>query len=226
MGNQNMENNQGQQQGTNDNQQQDNQGQSNQSQQSEKLFTQDDVNRIVQDRLARYKGNGNNNGSSDGLTERERNLNKRELTLEARERLADAGLPKDLLDAVAINSKEDMEKSINALTAYFKDSAAGGRTSGSGNENTYKQQLEQMRNEKTLTEMGVRAADMDYIMFKAGQRVDGKTDFKAAAEAFLKENPRFTGPTYRVSTGIQTRGNDTAGKSDAEIRKAMGLKGQ
>lgn len=161
MENQNMENNQGnqgQQQGANGNQQQNNQGQSNQSQQSEKLFTQDDVNRIVQDRLARYKGNGNNNGSSDGLTERERNLNKRELTLEARERLADAGLPKDLLDAVNCNSKDEMEKSIKALTAFF----------------------------------GIRKSQQ----------------------------------TYRVSTGTQTRGNDNGRSDEANIRKAMGLKGR
>lgn len=218
--NQNMENNQVQQgAGDQSDQQQGNQGQ-------QKTFTQDEVNRIVKDRLARAKGGSNTDPDAGGFAEREKALNQRELQLEAREKLADAGLPRGLLDVVNFSSKEDMEKSINALTAYFKDSAAGGRTSGSGNENTYKQQLEQMRNEKTLTEMGVRAADMDYIMFKAGQRVDGKTDFKAAAEAFLKENPRFTGPTYRVSTGTQARGNDTAGKSDAEIRKAMGLKGQ
>lgn len=206
-----MENNQGQQQGAEGNQQQNNQG--------ERTFTQDDVNRIVQERLARYKG-GND---SEGFAEREKALNQRELQLEARERLADAGLPKGLLGVVNLNNKDDMEKSISALSAYFGNNSAPGKTVQGKGENTYKEQLERMQNEKFLTEKGVRAADIDYVMFKAGQKVDGKTDFKTAAETFLKENPRFTGPTYRVRTGTQTRGNDD-GKGEREIRKAMGLK--
>lgn len=115
MENQNMENNQGQQQGANSNQQQSNQGQNNQ--QSEKLFTQDDVNRIVQERLARYKGN--NNGNSDGFSERERNLDIRERKLEAKERLTEAGVSKDLLKLVNLNSKNEMEESIKILTEHF-----------------------------------------------------------------------------------------------------------
>lgn len=108
----NMENNQAQQQTNNNAQQQDN-GQQQGSNQA-KMFTQDEVNQIVQSRLARYKGD-----TSENLTEREKSLNQRELKLEARERLADAGLPKNLIDAVNCNSKEEMEKSIGALTAYL-----------------------------------------------------------------------------------------------------------
>lgn len=91
---------------------------------------------------------------------------------------------------------------------------------------TYKNQVEQMQNEKVLTGKGVRAEDLDYVMFKVGQMVDDKTDFKKAAEKFLKENPRFTGQTYRVSTGTQSRGNDGGGSGNdfinAAIRRAAG----
>lgn len=91
---------------------------------------------------------------------------------------------------------------------------------------TYKNQVEQMQNEKILTGKGVKADDLDYVMFKVNQLVDDKTDFKKAAEKFLKENPRFTGQTYRVSTGTQTRGNDTGGNDNnfinAAIRRAAG----
>lgn len=91
---------------------------------------------------------------------------------------------------------------------------------------TYKNQVEQMQNEKILTGKGVKAEDLDYVMFKVGQLVDDKTDFKKAAEKFLKENPRFTGQTYRVSTGTQTRGNDSGGNNNdfinAAIRRAAG----
>lgn len=215
---QNMESNQAQQHGTEGTQQQNSQGQ-----QQQKTFTQDEVNQIVQTRLARYKSESD----TKGFAERERALNQRELQLEARERLADAGLPKGLLDVVNCNSKEDMEKSINALSAYFNNNqSAGGKTTQKESENIYKKQLEQMQNEKFLAEKGVRANDLDYVVFKVSQRVDAKTDFKTAAEVFLKENPRFSGPTYRVSTGTQTRGNDSGKGSDADIRKAMGLKGR
>lgn len=90
----------------------------------------------------------------------------------------------------------------------------------------YKTQVEQMQNEKILTGKGVRAEDLDYVMFKVNQLVNDKTDFKKAAETFLKENPRFTGQTYRVSTGTQSRGNDSGGNGNdfinAAIRRAAG----
>lgn len=91
---------------------------------------------------------------------------------------------------------------------------------------TYKNQITQMQNEKILTGKGVKADDLDYVMFKVSQMVDDKTDFKKAAEKFLKDNPRFTGQTYRVSTGTQSKGNDGGGDSNdfinAAIRKAAG----
>lgn len=91
---------------------------------------------------------------------------------------------------------------------------------------TYKNQIEQLQNEKVLTSRGVKAEDLDYVMFKVSKMVDDKTDFNKAAEKFLKENPRFTGQTYRVSTGTQSRGNDSGGNDNnfinAAIRRAAG----
>lgn len=91
---------------------------------------------------------------------------------------------------------------------------------------TYKNQVEQMQNEKILTGKGVKAEDLEYVMFKINQLVDDKTDFKKAADKFLKENPRFTGKTYRVSTGTQSRGNDGGVDGNdfinAAIRRAAG----
>lgn len=91
---------------------------------------------------------------------------------------------------------------------------------------TYKNQIEQLQNEKVLTSRGVKAEDLDYVMFKVSKMVDDKTDFNKAAEEFLKENPRFTGQTYRVSTGTQSRGNDSGGNDNnfinAAIRRAAG----
>lgn len=82
----------------------------------EKTFTQEDVNRIVGERLARAK-----NESSPGLQEREQEINKRELMLDAREKLMEAGLSKDLLSALNCNSKEEMEKSIEMIKGLLDE---------------------------------------------------------------------------------------------------------
>ncbi|MGI6007297.1 MAG: hypothetical protein ACOX8E_07370 [Ruminococcus sp.] len=84
-------------------------------QQEEKLFTQEEVNKIVRDRLSRAK-----HLPAAEFDRRERELNERELRLDAREKLADAGVPKELLPLVNCSSKENMESSIELINAYFK----------------------------------------------------------------------------------------------------------
>ena len=134
--------------------------QTDQGQQSEKLFTQADVDRIVGNRLARMK--------------------------------------------------QDLETS----DTYRRERDEARRD------------LENYKNSAFLKEKGVKADDMDYVSFKASQLIDDKTDFRQAAEKFLKDNPRFTGVGYRVvSTGKVDGGSGNSGAEDAAIRKAMGLKG-
>lgn len=91
---------------------------------------------------------------------------------------------------------------------------------------SYKTQLEQMQNEKVLSTKGVKAEDLDYVMFKVSKMVDEKTDFAKAADKFLKENPRFTGQTYRVSTSVPAGGAEGVGNGNdfinAAIRRAAG----
>ena len=92
----------------------------------------------------------------------------------------------------------------------------------------YKSQIEKMENEKYLSSKGVNQDDLDYVSFKVGQMVDDKTDFKKAAGTYLKDNPRYTGQVYRVSTSSKSGGNDGSGSSggndfiNAAIRKAAG----
>lgn len=134
--------------------------QTDQGQQSEKLFTQADVDRIVGNRLARMK--------------------------------------------------QDLETS----DTYRRERDEARR------------ELENYKNSAFLKEKGVKADDMDYVSFKASQLMDDKTDFRQAAEKFLKDNPRFTGVGFRVvSTGKTDGGTGNSGAEDAAIRKAMGLKG-
>lgn len=68
----------------------------------------------------------------------------------------------------------------------------------------------QYENEKVLAAKGVKAEDLDYVAFKVNQLVTEKKDFKTAADEFLKSNPRFSGQTYKVSTGTSD-GNASGG---------------
>ena len=88
-------------------------------------------------------------------------------------------------------------------------------------------QVEEMKNTNYLRDKGVKADDLDYVLFKAGKQVDDKTDFKKAADAFLKENPRFTGQGMKVvSTGKPDGGSGTGqtvnDSINASIRSAFG----
>lgn len=85
---------------------------------------------------------------------------------------------------------------------------------------TYKNQIQQYENEKILTKLNVKAEDLDYVSFKVQQKVTDKKDFEAAAKEFLKENPRFSGQTYRVSTGTQS-GGGTAETMNEQINDAI-----
>lgn len=80
----------------------------------EKTFTQEDVNKIVSDRLAREKAKG-----EAALAEREQQLAQRELLFTAKERLAQMGLPAELLDVLNLSSQEAMEKALTTIKTVF-----------------------------------------------------------------------------------------------------------
>lgn len=85
----------------------------------------------------------------------------------------------------------------------------------------------EMENTDYLRGKGVKPDDLDYVLFKVGKQVDDKTDFKKAADTFLKENPRFTGHGYKVvSTGKPDGGSGTGQTThdsiNASIRSAFG----
>ncbi len=80
--------------------------------QGERTFTQEDVNRIVQERLAKEKSKGN---GDDELNKRAAELDLRERKLTAREKLRENGLPDYLVDALNMNTDEDFQKSMEAI---------------------------------------------------------------------------------------------------------------
>ena len=83
-------------------------------------------------------------------------------------------------------------------------------------------EAQQMKQEKFLSEKGVKAEDVDYVMFKVSKLVDDKTTFEKAAENYLKENPRFVGgSSYRVSTSTGSDSNGSGGNVNASINDAI-----
>lgn len=84
----------------------------------EKTFTQEDVNRIVQDRLAKEKAR---NGGDADFAKREQELARRELRMAAKELLSEKGLPVQLFDALNCTDKEALEKSIATVEKVFNE---------------------------------------------------------------------------------------------------------
>ena len=117
------------------------------------------------------------------------------------------------------------EEQITAAISDYKEKQKASQPNVSAIEqerDQYKSQVEQMQNEKTLTSKGVKAEDIDYVMFKVSKLVDDKTDFAKAAEKFLKENPKYTGAgNYRVSTSIGTESKGAGGSINGSINDAI-----
>lgn len=93
--------------------------------QQERTFTQDDVNRIVQERLAKER---NKNTQSLDLEEREKELNEREFKLNARQKLNELGYPENMLDALNCSSQEAFDKALDTVGSFLKGNTAQTQT--------------------------------------------------------------------------------------------------
>lgn len=106
----------------------DEQQQTNQEQQQtsntegNKTFTQDEVNRIVSERLNKEKGKISADREA-AYSQKEQELNQRELKLHARETLSEKNMPSELLEVLNYSSKEDLEKSINVIEQVLNKKA-------------------------------------------------------------------------------------------------------
>lgn len=104
-------------------------GQAKQQIQEPKTFTQEEVNRIVQERLARAKTTAIPN-------EKELELQRRENALYISERITELKLPEELRDSLKGLDKETADKCIQIIAPYVKKASepilnAVGPTTGS-----------------------------------------------------------------------------------------------
>lgn len=96
-----MENNNNQQQNNNSN---------NNPETGDRTFTQEDVNRIVSERLSRERDK-----RTAELDEREKKLRQRELAVIAREKLEEAGLNKELCNVLRYDDEAEIDTAISQL---------------------------------------------------------------------------------------------------------------
>ena len=70
----------------------------------------------------------------------------------------------------------------------------------------YKKELEAVKNANILRDKGVKPDDLDYVLYKIGQMVTDKLPFDKAAAEYLKDNPRYSGQSYRVTSATPSGG--------------------
>lgn len=167
-------------------------------------------------------GQQNNGGAPGGAT----------YSYEQAEQIAEARAEHASRAALAkyFESQGMTQDEITAAIADFKAKKAASQPNLSAVEKERDDALAkvaEMRNTGYLRDKGVKTDDLDYVLFKVSKKVDDKTDFKKAADAFLKENPRFTGQGYKVvSTGKPDGGTGTSQTANdminSSIRSAFG----
>ncbi len=95
----------------------------NDAEQAEKTFTQEEVNKIVQERLARIKPEPNDKEIK--LEQRAKELDMRERKLEAKAMFAEKSLPKELLDILDYSDEEKMKEHIKILEKTYSAGHTG-----------------------------------------------------------------------------------------------------
>lgn len=168
---------------------------------------------------------GNGNGSQN-------NAGGATYSYEQAEQIAEARADRATKAALADYFKKQgmSEDEVTAALADFRAKKAAAQPNVAAVEKQRDEALAkvaEMENTSYLRDKGVKADDLDYVLFKVSRNVDDKTDFRKAADAFLKENPRFTGQGMKVvSTGKADGGSGTSqtvnDSINASIRSAFG----
>lgn len=88
---------------------------------SQKTFTQDEVNSLIQARLARAKEQAGKDAKAE-YDQKLGELQARELKLIMKERLDAREMPRELADVLTCVSEEDIDKKLDALHKIYGDS--------------------------------------------------------------------------------------------------------
>lgn len=85
-----------------------------------RTFTQEDVNRIVQERLAKERAKAAP-AEPDPLAEREQAIARRELELDAREAAREYGFKPEILKVLKYSNKDELTEALNTLKTFCYD---------------------------------------------------------------------------------------------------------
>lgn len=91
--------------------------------QSERTFTQDEVNRIVSERLSRERIKAKTSDNND-IESREADLKHRENTFSCKEYLASEKLPHELLDVFGTDDIETFKSNVEKIRPLLNDTNA------------------------------------------------------------------------------------------------------
>lgn len=97
--------------------------------QSEKTFTQDEVNRIVSERLSRERAKVEASDNND-IEAREADLKHRENTFSCKEYLSGEKLPHGLLDVFSTDDVETFKSNVEKIRPFLNDPNAPSITTG------------------------------------------------------------------------------------------------
>ena len=98
-----------------------------QQENTDRTFTQAEVDEIVRNRLARErkkKGLDDNSDGDNAGNDREKSLEDRELRLMAREKLFESGMPTSLADVLRYSDEKSLEKAIETIKNLNKNKEA------------------------------------------------------------------------------------------------------
>ena len=84
-----------------------------------KTFSQEDVNRIVGERLAKEKAK-----TSQELAEREKQLQQKEMEFKAKSVLAEKGYSSELLGAIKCSTEEELKNSLDIIGPLLEQKKA------------------------------------------------------------------------------------------------------
>ena len=90
--------------------------QANNNGEQEKTFTQEQVNAIVSDRLARDRQK-----QTEEMSKKEKELADREFRLNSRQKLIDRGYPESIMDALNCSSEEAFNKALDIIDSLIKE---------------------------------------------------------------------------------------------------------
>lgn len=117
----------------------------------DKTFTQEEVNTIVQDRLAKEKAK-----YEKQLADVQADVSRREKRLQAREELSKRGLPDELVDLVKLDNDDELNTSLELLEKTYKQSSQGHEKAGAAASHYVPVSGEAHRDDPIREAMGLR----------------------------------------------------------------------